>query len=86
MAKPAWAEPTKELRNLFPDVEGLRLRSANRGGKSFNVTALSHDGRSKKARQAKILPGLGRQRQDLRREGVAAPAHAPEADAGHRPR
>lgn len=58
MAKPAWAEPTKELRDLFPDVEGLRLRSANRGGKSFNVTALSHDGRSKKARQAKIL-GLG---------------------------
>lgn len=36
------------------------LRSLNNtiGGKSFNVTALSHEGRSKKARQAKIL-GLG---------------------------
>ena len=36
------------------------LKSLNNtiGGKSFNVTALSHEGRSKKARQAKIL-GLG---------------------------
>ena len=30
MSKQAFAEVTKELRKLFPDVDGLRLRSANR--------------------------------------------------------
>ena len=47
MAKQAWAEPTKELRSLFPDVEGLRLRSAKRGDKTVYQVLFSVDGKSK---------------------------------------
>ena len=48
MGKQAWAEPTKELRGLFPDVEGLRLRSAKRGnGKVVYQVLFNADGKSK---------------------------------------
>lgn len=47
MAKQAWAEPTKELRNLFPDVQGLRLRSANRGGRVVYQVLFEVEGKSK---------------------------------------
>nr|WP_115093673.1 hypothetical protein [Synechococcus sp. UW106] len=47
MPKQAWAEPTKELRSLFPEVEGLRLRSAKRGGKTVYQVLFEVDGKSK---------------------------------------
>ena len=47
MGKQAWAEPTKELRALFPEVEGLRLRSANRGGKTVYQVLFDADGKKK---------------------------------------
>ena len=47
MGKQAWAEPTKELRSLYPDIEGLRLRSANRGGKTVYQVLFNLDGKSK---------------------------------------
>ena len=48
MPKQAWAEPTRELRSLFPEVEGIRLRSANRGnGKTVYQVLFEVDGKSK---------------------------------------
>ena len=48
MPKQAWAEPTRELRSLFPAVEGIRLRSANRGnGKVVYQVLFEVDGKSK---------------------------------------
>ena len=46
MGKQAWAEPTRELRSLFPDVEGLRLRS-KRSGKTVYQVLFEVDGKSK---------------------------------------
>ena len=48
MPKQAFAEVTKELRKLFPDVDGLRLRSANRSGRVvYQLLHTSAEGKNK---------------------------------------